>query len=113
MLIRLNSSFKPVVGEMSLFEEHYTRSATMKAIGDIVVGVLQKNDILELTRIDHHLGRQLFYNIGMVLSARLRKANIDILKLTTASALLLKKAGNFVLIICYYLHKVLFLCNIL
>jgi len=91
MLIRLSADLKPVVGEMSLFEEHFTRSATMKALGDIVVGVLQKKDIMELTRKDHHLGRQLFYNIGTVLSARLRKANCDILKLTTAFSLALEK----------------------
>lgn len=91
MLIRLNADMKPVVGEMSLFEEHYIRSATMKAIGDITVGVIRKNDILELTRRDHHLGWQLFYNIGTVLSARLRKANTDILKLTTAFSLALEK----------------------
>lgn len=91
MLIRLDASYRPIVGEMSLFEDKYERSATMKAIGDITVGVIGKQQIIDLVNQDHHLGYKLFYNIGLVLSARLKKANQDILKLTTAFSLALEK----------------------
>lgn len=91
MLIKLDAASRPIVGEMSLFEEEYVRSASMTAIGDIKVGVLKKKDLLKLTKEHIHLGYQLFYNIGLVLSVRLKKANQDILKLTTAFSLALEK----------------------
>lgn len=91
MLIRLDAGYRPIVGEMSLFEDQYERSATMKALGDITVGVIKKQSILDLVSANHNLGYKLFYNIGLVLSARLKKANQDILKLTTAFSLALEK----------------------
>jgi CRP-like cAMP-binding protein len=91
MLNRLNATSRPFVGEMSLFEEHSIRSATMKALGNVTVGVIDKEKLLHLIQGNHHLGFTLFYNIGMALSARLKKANQDILKLTTAFSLALER----------------------
>ena len=91
MLIKLKSDNCPAVGEMSLFEENYRRSATMRAIGACNIGVIGKHTILKLTQEDQHLGYRLFYNIGFVLSARLKKANQDVLKLTTAFSLAMER----------------------
>ncbi len=91
MLIKLEAASRPMVGEMSLFEEHYTRSATMTAMGQVTVGVITRQNLMNLVYNNNHLGYRLFYNIGLVLSARLKKANQDILKLTTAFSLALEK----------------------
>lgn len=91
MLIRLNPDSRPIVGEMMLFEDEHTRSATMKALGNVIVGVIKKESLLNLVRDNPNLGYTIFYNIGLVLSARLRKANEDILKLTTAFSLALER----------------------
>jgi len=91
MLIKLKSDTCPAVGEMSLFEENYLRSATMRAIGACAIGVINKHKIIQLTQFDQHLGCRLFYNIGFILSACLKKANQDVLKLTTAFSLAMER----------------------
>jgi CRP-like cAMP-binding protein len=91
MLNRLDASSHPIVGEMVLFEEVATRSATLKALEDVTFGVLDKENLLNLVKANPHLGYKLFYNIGIALCTRLNKANRDILKLTTAFTLALEK----------------------
>lgn len=90
MLIRLKAESYPVVGEMTLFEDHI-RSATMKAMGEVTMGVISKVRLMNLARDNPRIGFHLFYNIGYVLSERLKKANSDILKLSTAFSLALEK----------------------
>jgi len=62
MLIKLKSEGHPAVGEMSLFEDSYLRTATMRAIGDSIVGVIAKNALMKLAEQNQRLGFRLFYN---------------------------------------------------
>jgi CRP-like cAMP-binding protein len=91
MLIRLKAEQYPFVGEMSLFEEGLARSATLVALGNVKLGVINDLELLKLTQSNLHLGYCLFFNIGKVLTERLNKANQDILKLTTAFSLALER----------------------
>lgn len=90
MLIRLKADFHPFVGEMSLFQEHMKRSASMSAIGEVKLGAIDNRELLKLAQANKNIGFHLFLNIGIVLAARLKKANQDIMKLTTAFSLALE-----------------------
>ncbi len=90
MLTSLKAENNPMVGEMSLFEDH-TRSATMRAIGEVTLGEINKRKLAKLAEANPRIGYYIFYNIGYVLSDRLKKANSDIMKLTTAFSLALEK----------------------
>lgn len=90
MLIRLKADFHPFVGEMSLFQENMKRSASMAAIGEVKLGAINNRELLKLAQENKNIGFNLFYNIGLVLAARLKKANQDIMKLTTAFSLALE-----------------------
>lgn len=89
VLIKLSSTFHAVFGEMALFEENSERSATATALTACRVGIIKKNSFLTLASQDHELGYIVFRNISEILSERLKKANKDIIKLTTALSLAL------------------------
>lgn len=88
-LIRLKDSSNVFFGEMSMFGDD-TRSATVTALTDVTVGVLTRESVDCLCRTDPALGYHLFYNIGQTVAQNLRRANRDILKLTTAFVLALE-----------------------
>jgi CRP-like cAMP-binding protein len=89
-LIRLQDTDNIFFGEGTMFgwEE---RSATVIALSDVMLGVLTQKDVHELCRSDPDLGYHLFRNIGYKVTADLRRANRDILKLTTAFCLALER----------------------
>ena len=82
-LITLKDSYNIFIGEMSLFGDD-KRSATVTALTEVVVGILTRNQVQRLSKVDPAFGYHLFYNIGQKITDNLRKANRDILKLTTA-----------------------------
>jgi CRP-like cAMP-binding protein len=88
-LIRLQGTDNIFFGELTMFgwEE---RSATVIALSDVMLGVLTRKGVHELCQRDPELGYNLFRNIGYKVSADLRRANRDILKLTTAFCLALE-----------------------
>ena len=59
MLTRLKADFHPFVGEMSLFQDHI-RSASMRAIGEVTLGVLRKKELMELVVSNPQIGFNLF-----------------------------------------------------
>jgi len=90
-LIRLKDENNVFFGEMALFGVP-ERSATVTALTGVTVGFLTKEQIHTLSESDPHIGYHLFFNIGRTLSSNLRRANRDILKLTTAFCLALERS---------------------
>jgi CRP/FNR family transcriptional regulator, cyclic AMP receptor protein len=88
-LITLKDIYNVFIGEMSLFGDD-KRSATVTALTDVTVGILTRLQVNRLSKADPSLGYHLFYNIGQKITANLRKANKDILKLTTAFCMALE-----------------------
>lgn len=89
-LIRLSEKHHPFFGEMAMFEDEPERSASIKAIQKCVMVTLSKDSIESVTEEDPRIGLQLYFNIASELVERLRRANKDILKLTTAFTLALE-----------------------
>jgi len=87
-LIRLKDSQSVFFGEMSLFE-NVERSASVTALTNVKLGVLTRKNVDQLCKDDPALGYLLFYRIGQKIAGDLRRANKDILKLTTAFVLAL------------------------
>jgi len=88
-LVRLHDTNNIFFGEMTMFGE-MERSATVSALSDVKLGVLTQGDVRTLTERDPALGFHLFRNIGRKIASDLRRANRDILKLTTAFCLALE-----------------------
>jgi CRP-like cAMP-binding protein len=87
-LIRLEGGTRPCFGEMSLLEDA-ERSATVAALTDTKLFVIDRANFDSLIGKDPTLGTVVLRNIARLVSARLRKANNDVLKLTTALSLAL------------------------
>jgi len=88
-LIRLKDSDNVFFGEMSMFGSE-ERSATVAALTPVTLGVLTRDQVTALAEQDPDLGFHIYYNIGQKLAGNLRRANRDILKLTTAFCLALE-----------------------
>ncbi len=86
----LKAENAPYFGEMALLREDSTRTATIKAVDECVVGVIHRRDFIALCESDEALGYRLLLNIAKTLVVHLEKMNQDILKLTTAFSLALK-----------------------
>jgi CRP/FNR family transcriptional regulator, cyclic AMP receptor protein len=78
-------------GEMALFDEKSKRSATVTAITDCDLGVIQNADFVALAEADTSLGFRVFMNIARKLSEDLNRANQDVLNLTTAFSFALQR----------------------
>ncbi|MCK6602456.1 MAG: cyclic nucleotide-binding domain-containing protein [Bacteroidetes bacterium] len=90
-LIKLNGSYKPFIGELSLFDEESKRTATVKSLTPVQVAVIKRQDFMDVAEHDFEIGFRIMLNISRTLAKRLGKANVDILKLTTAFSLALTK----------------------
>ena len=88
---RLNASQHAVFGEIALLED-MKRTATIKAVTDCIFYEIKKDDFLRLAREDYKLGYQILLNLARIVSARLRKADEDTIKLTTALSIILKES---------------------
>ncbi len=86
VMIRLKAEDGVYFGEMSLLESD-SRSATVTALSDCRLLELQRQDFLELVRNDGAMGVKLLLRLAQLLSRHLRKANQDVVKLTTALAI--------------------------
>ncbi len=90
-LITLKDTDYAFFGEMSLTGETEQRSATVKAETDCVLGELPNRVIYQLINENPDFGAKFYCNLSKVLADRLRKANRDVLKLTTALTLALEE----------------------
>ncbi|PLX67325.1 MAG: hypothetical protein C0603_09655 [Denitrovibrio sp.] len=76
-------------GEMVICSEMDNRSATVTSETDCRLLELSSEDINKVLTTDPLSGANFYRNLAQMLSSRLRKSNIDILKLTTALSLAL------------------------
>ena len=88
---KLTAEEHPVFGEIALLEES-ERTATIRAITDCVFYEIKKDDLLRLAEADKELGYLIMWNLARIVSSRLRKADEDVIKLTTALSIVLKEA---------------------
>lgn len=88
---RLDASQHAVFGEIALLEDT-KRTATIRAVTDCVLLEIRKDDFLQLAEKDNKLGYRILLNLAGIVSARLRKADEDTIKLTTALSIILKES---------------------
>ncbi len=86
--IRLTAEDNCYFGELALFGKG-ERSATVKAITKCQLLVIEADNFLELCREYPNIGYIIVTNVALILSDYLRKANDDVVKLTTALSLAL------------------------
>jgi CRP-like cAMP-binding protein len=86
VMIRMKAEDGVYFGEMTLLEDE-ARSATVTASTDCVLLELHQKDFLDLIRHLPPMGVKLLLRLAQVLSAHLRKTNMDVVKLTTALAI--------------------------
>ena len=88
---RLDGKQRAVFGEIALLEEQ-RRTASVKAVTDCVMYEMKKDDFLKVAEEDYELGYRILLNLGRIVSARLRRADEDTVKLTTALSIMLHEA---------------------
>ena len=89
-LVTLSEKQHAYFGEMALFEDKPERSASITALQDCALAVIEKKDLLKKLDADPKAGSVIYHNIARELTGRLVKANKDILKLATAFSLALE-----------------------
>jgi CRP/FNR family cyclic AMP-dependent transcriptional regulator len=87
---RLDGKQHAVFGEIALLEE-LKRTATIKTITNCILYEIKKDDFLKLAEEDYELGYRILLNLARVVSARLRKADEETVKLTTALSIILRE----------------------
>ena len=90
-LIKLKDTDFAFFGEMVLCGEEDIRSATVTAETECTLGILKAEIILNLLKENDILGHYFFKNLSNVMADRLRTANRNVLKLTTALTLALEE----------------------
>jgi len=88
---RLDASGHAVFGEIALLET-MRRTATIKTVTKCRFYEIKKDDFLNLAETDHELGFRILLNLARIVSARLRKADEDTIKLTTALSIILRES---------------------
>ncbi len=81
---------RPFFGEIALLEQG-DRTATVRALTDCQLRVIDRAGFEALCAKDRELGFKLVNAIAAELCGRLRRSNTDILKLTTALSLALRR----------------------
>lgn len=90
-LIRLKAEQNAFFGEMALCSPGEKRSATVKAGSDCVLGEIGAEAIEAVVAGNPEFGVRFYKVLSRVLAERLRKANRDILKLTTVLTIALEE----------------------
>lgn len=88
---RLDASDHAVFGEIALLETT-RRTATIKTMTKCRFYEIERERFLGLTGADHGLGYKVFLNLARIVSTRLRKADEDTIKLTTALSIILRES---------------------
>ena len=88
---RLDASGHAVFGEMALLET-MRRTATIRTVTKCKFYEIQRDGFLAVVEGDHELGYRIFMNLARIVSARLRKADEDTIKLTTALSIILRES---------------------
>ncbi len=88
---KLDASSHSVFGEIALLEE-LKRTPTVRALTDCVLYKIHKEDFLKLAEADYEFGYRILRNLAGIVSARLRKADEDTIKLTTVLSMIIKES---------------------
>lgn len=89
--VELDASNHPAFGEMALLEGDSLRGATVTALTDIALLEISQEHFDNLCEEDPLLGYRVLRNMASQLSARLRRSNQDVLKLSSALSLALSR----------------------
>ena len=88
---KLDAATHAVFGEIALLEK-MKRTATIKTVTKCRFYEIKKDDFLRLAESDYKLGYRILLNLSRIVSARLRKADEDTIKLTTALSIILRES---------------------
>jgi CRP/FNR family cyclic AMP-dependent transcriptional regulator len=89
-VVRLTASSMSFFGDMALFERE-PRSATITASDDCLLYEIHRDDFERLCGEHPALGYKIMRRIAAVLCMRIRRSNLDVLKLTTALSIALSR----------------------
>jgi CRP/FNR family cyclic AMP-dependent transcriptional regulator len=90
VLTKLTADDHAIFGEVALFEQS-KRTATVVALTDCLLLEIAKPDFLRLAEENPRIGYKVTRNIAQLLCSRLRKADEDTVKLTTALSIALSR----------------------
>jgi CRP-like cAMP-binding protein len=90
ILTKLSAEDHAIFGEVALFEQN-KRTATVVALTDCWLWEISKSDFLRLAEQNPRIGYKITRNITQLLCSRLRKADEDTVKLTTALSMALRR----------------------
>jgi CRP-like cAMP-binding protein len=90
VLTKLSAEDHAIFGEVALFEQS-KRTATVVALTDCLLLEISKSDFLRLAEENPRVGYKISRNIAQLLCSRLRKADEDTIKLTTALSIALSR----------------------
>ena len=68
------------------------RTATIKTVTKCRFYEIERKSFLGLTEADHEPGYRIFLNLAGIVGTRLRKANENTIKLTTALSIILRES---------------------
>lgn len=87
---KLEAENHSIFGEVALLEES-ERTATVRAISDCLLYEIRRDAFLRLAESNPELGFKVILNLAKIMGLRLRKADEDVVKLTTVLSLVLKE----------------------
>ena len=90
---KIDEKSHAIFGEIALLEE-CKRTATIRANTNCILYEIKKDDFLQLVEINCSLGCKILLNLAKIVSARLRKADEDTIKLTTVLSIVLRESGS-------------------
>ena len=90
VLTKLSAEDHAIFGEVALFEQS-KRTATVIALSDCLLLEISKADFLRLAEENPRIGYKITRNVAQLLCSRLRKADEDTVKLTTALSMALSR----------------------
>jgi CRP/FNR family transcriptional regulator, cyclic AMP receptor protein len=90
---KIDAKSHAVFGEIALLEK-CQRTATIRANTNCILYEIKKDDFLQLVETNSPLGCKMLLNLARVVSARLRKADEDTIKLTTVLSIVLRESGS-------------------
>jgi CRP-like cAMP-binding protein len=90
ILTKLSAEDHAIFGEVTLFEQN-KRTATVVTLTDCWLLEISKSDFLRLAEQNPRVGYKITRNIAQLLCSRLRKADEDTIKLTTALSMALSR----------------------
>ncbi len=90
VLTKLSAEDHAIFGEVALFEQS-KRTATVIALADCLLLEISKAGFLKLAEENPRIGYKITRNVAQLLCSRLRKADEDTIKLTTALSMALSR----------------------